>query len=244
MTGISGSTFKSAVSPFFLQAFWARILCAIWKASDPVSLRDRGVELTSGPSSSSSLWPVSSSSFSLSCAAGALHPLFLAWSSHSLSLSLRREYADFCLADKYLSCTPDGPLAVCCSSFGTRCQVFSLSSSGCSRLQLSVTSCFSPWASTVRSPRARSRSGRRLKRLLVSLRPRGSVGDGNGPRLPVAGSSQCAVAKSSVFFNQACVPLCSCTGCPFNPISQEGLRCFMFVLGEAYSHTPMVLPIR
>ena len=39
----------------FSSGFWARILRAIWKASDPVSLRDRGVELTVGPSSSSSL---------------------------------------------------------------------------------------------------------------------------------------------------------------------------------------------
>ena len=38
--------------------FWAHILCAIWELSDPLSLRDRGAGLTSGPSSSSSLWPL------------------------------------------------------------------------------------------------------------------------------------------------------------------------------------------
>ena len=54
--------------------------------------------------------------------------------SRSLSRSLLREHADSSLADLYLSCAPDGPLAVGRSFSGTRCQVFSLSSLGCSRL--------------------------------------------------------------------------------------------------------------
>ena len=107
-------------------------------------------------------------------------------SDASVIPGLVREFADCSLVDKYLYCTPHGPLAEGRSSFGTRCQAFSLSLSGCSQLKLSVTSCFGPGSSTVGSHRARSRSGGRLKRPLVSLRPRGPVGDGNGP-LPHSG---------------------------------------------------------
>ena len=197
MKGTSGCIFNSATSRIFLLVFWAHILCAIGEVSDPVSLRDRGVELTSGPSSSSSPSLVSSSSFSLSSSTGALHPLFLAWFSRSLSRSLLRDYADSSAVDQFLSCAPDGPLSVLRPSFGTRCQAYSLSSSGCSQLQLMAPSSFGSGTPSLASTRARSRSCRSLKKPLVSLRPRDSVGDGDGPRLLVPGSGPSAVLRSS-----------------------------------------------
>ena len=125
MKGTPGCIFNSATSHVFLLGFWAHILCAIGEVSDPGSLRDRVKELTSGPSSSCSPSPASSSSFSLSRSTGALHPLFLAWSSRSLSRTLHRDYADSSAVDQFLSCTPDGPLSVLRPSFGTRCQASS-----------------------------------------------------------------------------------------------------------------------
>ena len=177
-TGCS-SAFNLSLAPVLTSGFWVRIFRAIQEDSVPCSLRDRGESLTSGPSPSSSLLPVTSRSFSLSCTPGSLRLLFLAWSSRSLARTLLRDYADSAFVDKYLSSVPDGPLCVGRSALDSRCQAFSLSSAGCSCLPLAVPSSLCSRASPIRSRLARSRSIRRKKGPLVSLRPRGSVGDGD-----------------------------------------------------------------
>ena len=64
-------------------------------------------------------------------------------------------------------------------------------------MQLLAPPSFGSGNPSLASTRTRSRSRRSLKRPLVSLRPRDSVGDGDGPRLPVPVSGPSAVLSSS-----------------------------------------------
>ena len=233
-TGCSGIAFNLSLVPILTSCFWARIFRAIQEDSVPYSLRDRGESLTSGPSPSSSLLPVSSRSFSLACTSGSLHQFFLAWSSLSL-----RDYADSAFVVKFLASVPDGPLSVGRSALDSRCQAFSLSVAGCSCLPLTVPSALCSRTSPIRSPPARSRSIRRKKEPLVSLRPRGSVGDGNvGRALGSAATNPLDVRLAG--FSLGLRPHFVSTGCLFNP----PFRFFKSVLGERFLDTPMVLPIR
>ena len=184
---------------------------------------------------------LSSCSFSLSVSTGALHPLFMAWYSRSLSRSLLRERADSSFIDKYLSTLPDCPLAVGRSAFGSCSCIFSLSSSGCSQLQLAVPPCVSARSSSFRSNRARSRSSRRTKGPLVFLRPSGTVGDGIVEWSPGIATINHAEARSTGFGVTS-------TFCKYRvslkSLASVSFCCFRSVLGEVYSETPVVLPIR
>ena len=124
---------------------------------------------------------------------------FLARSSRSLTRSLLREHADSSFIDKFFSTPPEGPLSVGRSAFGSCCSIFSLSSSGCTQFQLAVLLCIRSGTSSIRSNRARSRSSRRTKGLLVSLRPRGTVGDGNVEWSPGIATFNHSEARSTGF---------------------------------------------
>ena len=81
------------------------------------------------------------------CPASTVSGLFF---SHSLSRSLLRDYADSSAVDQYLSCTLDQSCVP-----GARCQAYSLSSSGCSQLQLLAPPSFGSRNPSLASTRAR-----------------------------------------------------------------------------------------
>ena len=103
--------------------------------------------------------------------------------------------------DKFLTSVPSGPFDTSRSSFGTRCCCFASSSSGCTPLKLPVPSYLDALSSSWVSLRVRSRSPRRVKRPLASLRSRESVGGGNVVRSPGAVVNHQPADRSDGFFN-------------------------------------------
>ena len=142
LKGTSGCAFNSATSRIFSSGFWAHILCAICRDSDPVSPWGSGCGVNFGSFvfefTVAGLFKLFRSVVFYGCFA----PLFLTWFSHSVSRSSLRDYADSSAVDKYLSCTPEGPLSVLRPSFGARCQAFSLSSWRCSSVAVVGSSVF------------------------------------------------------------------------------------------------------
>ena len=124
----------------FSCGFWAHILCAIGEVSD---LRDQGVELTSGPSSSSSTFAGLFKLF-LSVEFYGCLAAIVSGQIFSLAVTFAFVAPAFVCRRPVLSCTPDGPLSVLPPSFGIRWQANSLSSSRCSQLQLMAPSSFAP----------------------------------------------------------------------------------------------------
>ena len=142
--------------------------------------------------------------------------------------------------DKFLTSVPSGPCDTSRTSFGTRCCCFALSSSGCTPLKLSVPSYLGSPNSSLVLLRVRSSSPRRVKMPLALLRSRESVGDGNVVRSPRAVVNRQPADRSDGFFDWGEAPFCQVQGV----ILILSFFLFRSVLGESFSDTPMVLPIR